>query len=149
MLFAAHCIERVWHAVPLYSMTEFVANRLKGAKSRVRLASPPALRKAITTSSLAMPEFVEVVANFVGVWSWIILYLKETVRKDDGHSLLVRSSPFYRFTTISDQQLLCLWYLEWDRRVFICGQARRPQVPSALNAAWNFYFWSCILRSNF
>ena len=72
-----------------YSMTEFIVNRLKGAESRDCLASRPALKKAILTSSLAMPELVDVVANFVGVWPLIVAFLKETGRKDDGDSLLV------------------------------------------------------------
>ena len=72
-----------------YSMTEFIVNRMKGAESRDWMASRPALKKAILTSSLAMPELVDVVANFVGVWPLIVAFLKETRRKDDGDSLVV------------------------------------------------------------
>ena len=72
-----------------YSMTEFIVNRLKGAESRDCMASRPALKKAIITSRLAMPELVDVVANIVGVWPLIVAFLKETGRKDDGDSLVV------------------------------------------------------------
>ena len=73
-------------------MTEFVVNRLKGAETRVWMASCPALRKAIITKDLSMPGLVDVVENVVGVWPLIVSYLKETGRKDDGDSLVVRSS---------------------------------------------------------
>ena len=72
-----------------YSMTEFIVNRLKGAESRDWMASRPALKKAISTSSLVMRDLVDVVANIVGVWPLIVAFLKETGRKDDGDSLVV------------------------------------------------------------
>ena len=55
------------------------------------MASRPALRKAIITNDLSMPELVIVVANIVGVRPLIVSYLKETDRKDGGDSLVVRS----------------------------------------------------------
>ena len=74
-----------------FSLTEFIVNRLKGAETRDWMVSRPALRKAIITDDLSMPELVNVVANIVGVWPLIVLYLKETGRKDEGDSLVVRS----------------------------------------------------------
>ena len=74
-----------------YSMTEFFVNRLKGAETRDWIASRPALKKASISSSLVMPELVDVVADIVGVWPLIVSYLKETRRKDDGDSFVVRS----------------------------------------------------------
>ena len=70
-------------------MTEFTVNRLNGAESRDWMASRPALKKAIISSSLVMPELVHVVANIVGVWPLFVSYLKKTGRKDDGDSLVV------------------------------------------------------------
>ena len=55
------------------------------------MASCPAVRKAIITNDLSMPELVNVVANAVGVWPLIVSYLKETGRKDEGDSVVVRS----------------------------------------------------------
>ena len=75
-------------------MTEFIVNRLKGAENRDWMASRPALKKAIISSSLAMPELVDVVANIVGVWPLIVAFLKETGPKDDSDSLVVWSSSF-------------------------------------------------------
>ena len=46
-------------------MTEFIVNRLKGTEGGDWMASRPALKKAIISSSLGMPEFVDVVANIV------------------------------------------------------------------------------------
>ena len=79
----------VFGTLDLYSMTEFIVNRLKMAESRDWMASRPAMKTAILTSSLAMPELVDVVANIVGVWPLIVAFLKETGRKDDGDSLVV------------------------------------------------------------
>ena len=73
------------------SLTEFVVNPLKGAETRDWVASRPALRKAIITKDLSMPELVNVVANIVGVWPLIVSYFKETGCKDEGDSLVVRS----------------------------------------------------------
>ena len=70
-------------------MTEFSVNRLKGAESRDLMVSRPALKKPILSSSLGMPEHVDVVTKFVGVWPLIVSYLKETGQEDDGDSLLV------------------------------------------------------------
>ena len=89
------CLQRtasvVFGSLDPFSLTEFIVNRLKGAESRDWMASRPALRKAIITHDLSMPEIVDVVANIVGVWPLIVSYLKETGRKDEGDSLVVRS----------------------------------------------------------
>ena len=90
------CLQRtaasVFGSLDPFSMTEFLINRLKGADYRDWMASRPALRKAIIMNDLSMPGLVDVVANIVGVWPLIVLYLKETGRKDDGDTLVVRSS---------------------------------------------------------
>ena len=77
-------------------MTEFIVNWLKSAERRDWMSSRPALRKAIWTNDLGMPHLVDVVANINGVWPLIVSYLKETGRKDDGDSLVIRSSSFDR-----------------------------------------------------
>ena len=53
------------------------------------MASRSALKRAILTSRLPMPELVDVVANIVGVWPLIVAFLKETGRTDDGDGLVV------------------------------------------------------------
>ena len=89
------CLQRtassVFGNLDPFSLTEFVVNRLKGAETRDWMASRPALRKAIITNDLSMTGLVDVVANIVGVWPLIVSYLKETGRKDEGDSLVVRS----------------------------------------------------------
>ena len=91
------CLQRtasfVFGSLDPFSLTEFVVNRLKGAKTRDWMASRPALGKAIITNDLSMPELVNVVANIVAVWPLIVSYLKETGRKDEGDILVVRSFP--------------------------------------------------------
>ena len=81
----------VFGSLDPFSLTVLIVNRLKGAETRDWMASRPALRKAIITHDLLMPELVNVVGNIVGVWSLIVSYLKETGRKDEGDSLVVRS----------------------------------------------------------
>ena len=89
------CLQRtassVFGSLDPFSLTEFVVNRLKGAETRDWMASRPVLRKAIITNDLSMPGLVNLVANIVGVWPLIVSYLKETGRKDEGDSLVVRS----------------------------------------------------------
>ena len=91
------CLQRtassVFRSLDPFSLTKFVVNRLKGAETRNWMASCPALRKAIITNDLSMPELVNVVANLVGVWPLIVSYLKGTGRKDEGDSLVVLSFP--------------------------------------------------------
>ena len=77
------------------AMTEFIVNQLKGAETRDWMSSRPALKKAILTNDLSMPQLVDVVANIIGVWPLIVSYLKETGRKDDDDSLVVRSPSFW------------------------------------------------------
>ena len=90
------CLQRtaasVFGSLDPFSMTEFVINRLKGAETRDWMASCLALQKAIVTNDLSMPGLIDVVANIVGVGPLIVSYLKETGGKDDGDSLVVRSS---------------------------------------------------------
>ena len=76
------------------AMTQFIINRLKGAETRDWMSSHPALKKAILTNDLSMPHLVDVVANIIGVWHLTVSYLKETGRKDDGDSLVVRCPSF-------------------------------------------------------
>ena len=89
------CLQRtassVFGSLDPFSLTEFIVNRLKGAETRDWMASRPALRKAFITNELSMPGLVDVVANIVGVWPLIVSYLKETGRKDEGDSVVVRS----------------------------------------------------------
>ena len=91
-----HCLQltaaTLFGSLDLFSMTEFVVNCLKVAETWDWMASRPALRKAIITNDLSMPGLVDVVANIVGVLPLVVSYLKETGRKDDGDSLVVRSS---------------------------------------------------------
>ena len=107
------CLQRtavsVFGSLDPFSMTDFVVNRLKGAEIRDWMASRPALRKAIITNDLSMPGLVDVVANIVGLWPLVVSYLKETGRKDDGDSLLVRSSTVGVFVGIMQMSssLLC------------------------------------------
>ena len=92
------CLQRtsssVFGSLDGLAMTEFIVNRLKGAETRDWMSSRPALKKAIMTNDLSMPHFVDVVANIIGVWPLLASNLKETGRKDDGDSLVVRSSSF-------------------------------------------------------
>ena len=93
------CLQRtsssVFGSLDGLAMTEFIVSRLKGAETRDWMSSRPALKKAILTNNLSMPHLVDVVANIIGVWPPIVSYLKETGRKDDGDSLVVRSSLLF------------------------------------------------------
>ena len=92
------CLQRtsssVFGSLHGLAMTEFLVNRLKGAETRNWMSSRPALKKAILTNDLSMPHLVDVAANIIGVWPLIVSYLKETGRKVNWDSLVVRSSSF-------------------------------------------------------
>ena len=92
------CLQRtsssVFGSLDGLAMTEFIVNGLKCAETRDWMSSRPALNKAILTNDLSMPHLVDVIANIIGVWPLFVSYLKDTGRKDDGDSLVVRSSSF-------------------------------------------------------
>ena len=71
-------------------MTKFIVTRLTGAGHRDWMMSRSSLPQAIITGELSMTLLVEVVSNIVGVWPLIVVYLKETGRKTDGDSLVVK-----------------------------------------------------------
>ena len=73
-----------------FAMTGFIVKYLKGAETRDRMSTRPALKKGILTNDLGMPDLVDVLASITGVCPLIVSYLRETARKDDGDSLLVR-----------------------------------------------------------
>ena len=105
------CLQRtassVFGSLDGLAMTEFIEDWLKGAETRDWMSSRPVLKKAILTKDLSMPHLVEVVANIIGVWPWIVSYLKETRRKDDGDSLMVRSSSFWSCRCIFRTRIYC------------------------------------------
>ena len=89
-------------------MSEFIVNRPKGAEARDWMFSHPALKKAMLTNDVGMPNLVDVVANIIGVLPLIVSYLKETGRKDDGDSLVVRSFSFDRVGAFAYPDILYL-----------------------------------------
>ena len=108
-------------------MTEFIVNRLKGAETRDWMCSRPALKKAFLTKDLSLPHLVDVVANIIGVWPLIVSYLKETARKDDGDSLVVRS-PFFGHVGALSVPLfiaLCLFQKKGNDGYFYLDQMAR------------------------
>ena len=90
-------------------MTEFIVNRLKGAETHNWMSSRPASKKAILTNDLSMPHPEDVVANITGVWPLTVSYFKETGRKGDGDSLVLRSCSFGRVGALSYPHLLYLF----------------------------------------
>ena len=85
----------VFGSLDTFSMTEFIANRLKRAERRNWMSSCPAVRRAILANDPTMPHLVDFVANIISVWPLIVSYLKETGHKDDGDSLVVTFSFFF------------------------------------------------------
>ena len=88
--------------------TESIVNWLKGAETRDWMSSRPDLRKVVLINDLGMPHLVDIVANIIEVWPLIVSYLKKTGRKNDGYSLVVRSS-FLK--CVSAFSYPCLLYL--------------------------------------
>ena len=110
--FFRRCLRRrassVFRSLDGLAMTEFIVNRLKGTWTRDWMSSRPALGKAILTNDMGMPHLVNVVAQIIGVWPLIVSNLKETGRKDDGDSLVVKSTTFDCVSAFSYPHLLYL-----------------------------------------
>ena len=70
-------------------MTNFLLTLLTGAENKYWMMSQIALRGAVITGDLSMPELLEVLANIVAIWPLIVSYLKETGKKYHGDSLMV------------------------------------------------------------
>ena len=131
------CLQRtsssVFGSLDGLAMTEFIVNRLKGAESRDWMSSRPALKKTILTNDLSMPHLVDVVANIIGVWPLIVSYLKETGRKDDRDSLVVRSSFLFGHVGVVSVPVLivpCCVSEEGNGRVLLHGPDGSHEVPS-------------------
>ena len=130
------CLQRtsasVFGSLDPFSMTEIVVDRLKGAGLET------GLRKAIITNDLSMPGLVDVVAKIVGVWPLVVSYLDETGRKDDGDSLVARSS------TVGVLSALCKCahhffpvLEEMDGRVSIPRSTRVDEVQAVPSSSKN------------
>ena len=120
------------------AMTDFIVNRLKSAETRDWMSSRPVFKKAILTNDLSMPHLVDVVANIIGVWPLIVSYLKETGLKDDGDSLVVRSSSFLVVLvqfSVPAFIVLCSVSEEGSRRLFLHGPNGANEVPSAASSS--------------
>ena len=87
------CIQRssslVFGTLDPFSLTEFLIVRLKGSEHRDWMVTRPALRRAIESGHLELPELLDVVANLAGAWPLVVAYIKETAKVDPGDSLVV------------------------------------------------------------
>ena len=106
------CLQRtassVFVSLDGLAMSKTIVNRLIIVETRSWMSSRPALKKAIVTNDLGMPHLMDILANIIGVWPLIDSYLKETGRKDDGDSLVVRSSSLDRVGAfLNPHFLLC------------------------------------------
>ena len=79
----------VFGTLDLFWMTEFIVTRLKSAEHRDWMQLRQSLRRELETGDLSLPGLVDVVSNIIGVWPFIVSYLKETGKKDSGDSLVV------------------------------------------------------------
>ena len=106
------CLQRtafsVFGSLDGLAMTEFIGNWLKSSETRDWKSSRPALRKTILFNDLGMPHLVDIVAHIIGVWPLIVSYLKEAGRKNDGDTLVVRSSSSNRVGAFSNPCFLIL-----------------------------------------
>ena len=131
------CLQRtassVFGSLDGLALTEFIVNRLKGAETRDWMSSRPALKKAILTNDLSMPRLVDVVAIIIGVWPLIVSYLTETERKDDGDSLVVRSSSFGHVGALSIPVFIVLCFVseEGNSRVLLLRSDGTNEVAAS------------------
>ena len=137
LLLLKRCLQKasssVFGSLDPFSMTEFIVTRLNGAEHRDWMMSRSSLRRAIITEELSMPSLVEVVSDIVGVWPLIVVYLKETGRKTDGDSLVVKYILHF-LTPLQFSHLHLAVFLEQGNRwLFLYrsdGEKQIPPVPS-------------------
>ena len=102
------------------------------------MAFRPALRKAIITNDLSMPDLVNVVANIVGVCPLTVSYRKETGRKDERDGLVVRS---FAVGILPDSWKCAyhplLFLEEGDGRVPVPGPARPDEIQAVSSPSRN------------
>ena len=79
----------IFGRLDLFSMTRFIVTRLKGAEHRDWMQSRQSLRMDIETGDLSVPGHLDVVSNIIGVRPFIVSYIKQTGKKDNGDSLVV------------------------------------------------------------
>ena len=79
----------VFGTLDAFSMTEFIVNRLKGAKHRDWMQSRQFLRREIETGDISLPGLVDSVSKIIGVRPLIVSYLEETGKKDSGDRVVV------------------------------------------------------------
>ena len=63
----------VFGSLDLFSITEFVINRLKIVEVRNGMAFRPAVRKAVITNELSLPV-ADVFAKIIGMWPQAVSY---------------------------------------------------------------------------
>ena len=136
------CLQRtassVFGSLNPYSLTECNVNRLKEAVVCDWMASCPTLKKSIITSNLAMPQVIELVTDFERGMPLIVLYLKEKGLKDDGDSLVVRSSFLFRTNKFLHSSISNFWYLEDEAGwLFLSWPVRSPEVIFFPHDAWD------------
>ena len=68
---------------------KFVVSMLKGAKQSNWMMLRSGLRRAMNTGELSIPSLLEVFYNIVGVWPFIVFYIKETGKNTDGDNSVV------------------------------------------------------------
>ena len=136
------CLQRtassVFGSLDGLAMTEFIVNWLKGAETRDCMSSRPALKKVILTNDLSMLHLlVDVVANIISVWPLFVFYLKETGRKDDVDSLVVRYFSFGHVGALSVPVFFVLCFVsdEGTGRVLLPGSDGANEVPSSASSS--------------
>ena len=117
------CIQ--WTAATVFGrlepflMTEIVINCIKSAETWDWMVARSSPWKSIITSELVMPHLVDVVPSFIGVWPFVVSYLKK-LAKNDRNSLVVRSCVLYVISYDSigySLQICCLE--EGDGRILV------------------------------
>ena len=79
----------VFETLDPFPMREFIVTRLRGVHHRDWMPSRQSLRKAFETGELSLSGLIDVAINNIGVWLFIVSYLKETEKTDSGDSFVL------------------------------------------------------------
>ena len=88
------CLQKIlssaFNSLDPFCMTAFIVYRHRSAEHRDWMMSHSRLCRVIKAGGLKIPSLPETMANIFGVWPLIFSCLKETDKKDDGNSLVVK-----------------------------------------------------------
>ena len=98
-----------------FFVKEYTVSIFKRAETGDCMDSCPALRKVTVANNFVLRHWFEVIGNSVGKWPLVTTYMKQTDRRVDCDSLVVRWTSYYQFHL----PLVFFFFLLFWRKVWL------------------------------